>query len=217
VTSCFVKFVRYYSRNEELTGEILKRLLGYPFKTPTSLNELAHLEDLYDVLDLYLWLSFRFAAIFCQKEEVFEIRSELEEVIFQRAMKYESDFYFRMFYLYLNLIAFRWNRFWRKQTNWFLTIIRRNWEKAWKTSSKLESYRKHSKKNLNKKWWKKSYRCLIFSWIEIASSCIHVNKTKLWENNERNKKKIFLISQTCRHHQFILNEKFRISLTKSFS
>lgn len=83
MTSCFVKFVRYYSRNEELTGEILKRLLGYPFKTPTSLNELAHLEDLYDVLDLYLWLSFRFAAIFCQKEEVFEIRSELEEVIFK--------------------------------------------------------------------------------------------------------------------------------------
>ncbi len=82
MTSCFVKFVRYYSRNEELTGDILKRLLGYPFKSPLNLNELAHLEDLYDVLDLYLWLSFRFNSIFCQREEVFEIRKELEEIIF---------------------------------------------------------------------------------------------------------------------------------------
>lgn len=82
VTSCFVKFVRCYSSNVEVTEELLKKMLmQWPFKTPSNMKELQSLEDVFDVLDLYLWLSFRFSSIFCQTEKISVMREELENVI----------------------------------------------------------------------------------------------------------------------------------------
>ena len=39
------------------------------------------MENVYDVLDLYLWLSFRFPSTFPYKEQVHEMRIELEKMI----------------------------------------------------------------------------------------------------------------------------------------
>ncbi len=81
VCSCFVRFVRSYSNNEVITEEYLKKLLDWPFKIPNNLNEVTHLENVYDVLDLYLWLGHRFPEIFFYKEQVLNMRIELESVI----------------------------------------------------------------------------------------------------------------------------------------
>jgi hypothetical protein len=81
VCSCFVRFVRSFSNNEVITEEYLKRLLDWPFKIPKNLNEVTHLENIYDVLDLYLWLGHRFPDIFLYKEQVINMRIELESVI----------------------------------------------------------------------------------------------------------------------------------------
>ena len=54
---------------------------------PSNLNELIHLENVFDVLDLYLWLGFRFPLIFCQSSEVIQLRLELEQVIYAGVKK----------------------------------------------------------------------------------------------------------------------------------
>lgn len=60
VCSMFLKFARQYSRNEALTFDWLGRQIGWPFPCPNTLMDLVHLESVFDVLDLYLWLSYRF-------------------------------------------------------------------------------------------------------------------------------------------------------------
>ena len=44
------------SKGEMVTYEWLTEELGVPFEQPTMLAGLVHLEDVYDSLDLYLWL-----------------------------------------------------------------------------------------------------------------------------------------------------------------
>lgn len=83
VCSCFVKFVRYYSNNEVVTDEILKKMIEWPFKIPQNVNEVAHLETVYDVLDLYLWLAYRFPDIFTYIDQVKQMRVELEQIIYE--------------------------------------------------------------------------------------------------------------------------------------
>jgi ATP-dependent RNA helicase SUPV3L1/SUV3 len=83
VSSCFVKFVRSYSNNEPVTVECLQSIINWKLSTPTNLNELLHLESVFDTLDLYLWLSFRFPTIFSQPNEIAQMRIDLEMVIFK--------------------------------------------------------------------------------------------------------------------------------------
>lgn len=96
--SFFVKFVRMYSKNERVSIDYLKDLLKWPFNVPTSNMEMAHLENVYDVFDLYLWLSYRFPNIFTDVQQVHECRNRLEEVIFEgvklSSVKKSSDGHF---------------------------------------------------------------------------------------------------------------------------
>jgi ATP-dependent RNA helicase SUPV3L1/SUV3 len=87
ITSCFVKFVRSYSNDDPITIEFLKSIINWPLKMPSNLNELIHLENVFDVLDLYLWLSFRFPVIFFQTSEVIQLRQELEQIIYSGVKK----------------------------------------------------------------------------------------------------------------------------------
>lgn len=87
ISSCFVKFVRSYSNNDPVTIEYLKSIINWPLKMPANLTELVHLENVFDVLDLYLWLGFRFSTIFSQPNEVIELRSELEQLIYSGVKK----------------------------------------------------------------------------------------------------------------------------------
>lgn len=47
---------RQYSRNEAITFTWLAENCGWPFKLPKTILDLVHLESIFDVMDLYLWL-----------------------------------------------------------------------------------------------------------------------------------------------------------------
>nr|CAG4638280.1 EOG090X01V1 [Cyclestheria hislopi] len=81
VCSMFLKFARQYSRNEALTFDWLCRQIGWPFVSPTTLLDLVHLEAVFDVLDLYLWLSYRFQDLFPDAELVRDMQRELDSLI----------------------------------------------------------------------------------------------------------------------------------------
>jgi hypothetical protein len=99
---------------------------------PSNLNELIHLENVFDVLDLYLWLGFRFPLIFCQPSEVIQLRLELEQVIYAGVKKLLSNDN-------------------NSQTNKFETKNTARYSKTANSSTeiKLDSSKSTSNKNLN--------------------------------------------------------------------
>ncbi|CAH1783944.1 unnamed protein product [Owenia fusiformis] len=81
VCTMFLKFARRYSSGEPLTVDWLARILSWPLTSPGTIADLVHLEGVFDVLDLYLWLSYRFMDHFPHAEQVREMQSELDEII----------------------------------------------------------------------------------------------------------------------------------------
>ncbi|CAG2100687.1 unnamed protein product [Medioppia subpectinata] len=83
VCTMFLKYARQYSMNQPMTLDWLCRHIGWPIATPKNIVELAHLESVFDVLDLYLWLSYRFADLFPDAELVRDMQKELDYIILQ--------------------------------------------------------------------------------------------------------------------------------------
>ncbi|GLH11315.1 hypothetical protein R5R35_001449 [Gryllus longicercus] len=83
VCTMFLKFVRQYSKNDALTFDWLKRNIGWPLDIPQTIIDLVHLEAVFDVLDLYLWLSYRFMDLFPDADLVREMQQELDSIIQQ--------------------------------------------------------------------------------------------------------------------------------------
>ncbi|XP_071440725.1 ATP-dependent RNA helicase SUV3 homolog, mitochondrial [Hetaerina americana] len=81
VCSMFLKFARQYSRNDALTFDWLCRHIGWPFAMPRTIIDLVHLEAVFDVLDLYLWFSYRFVDLFPDVQLVRDMQSELDKII----------------------------------------------------------------------------------------------------------------------------------------
>ncbi|XP_025095297.1 ATP-dependent RNA helicase SUPV3L1, mitochondrial-like isoform X2 [Pomacea canaliculata] len=81
VCTMFLKFARQFSRNEPLTLDWVCRQIGWPFATPSVIADLLHLEGVFDVLDLYLWLSYRFPDMFPDAEHVRDMQRELDQII----------------------------------------------------------------------------------------------------------------------------------------
>ncbi|XP_043539079.1 ATP-dependent RNA helicase SUPV3L1, mitochondrial [Chiloscyllium plagiosum] len=81
VCTSFLKFARQFSRNEPLTFEWLCRHINWPLVPPKNIKDLVHLEAVHDVLDLYLWLSYRFMDMFPDVNLVREIQIELDSII----------------------------------------------------------------------------------------------------------------------------------------
>lgn len=77
----FLKFARRFSQGQPLTLDWLCSVIGWPLKTPENLVELVHLESVFDVMDLYLWLSYRFQDLFPDVVLVREIQEELDKII----------------------------------------------------------------------------------------------------------------------------------------
>ncbi|KAJ1143240.1 hypothetical protein NDU88_009551 [Pleurodeles waltl] len=81
VCTSLLKFARQFSRNEPLTFDWLCRHVNWPLITPKNIKELTHLEAVHDVLDLYLWLSYRFMDMFPDANLVRAIQKELDNII----------------------------------------------------------------------------------------------------------------------------------------
>lgn len=83
VCSMFLKYARQYSRNEPMTFDWVMGHCGWPFALPKTIIDLVHLEAIFDVLDLYLWLSYRFMDLFPDAILVREVQKELDDIIQQ--------------------------------------------------------------------------------------------------------------------------------------
>ncbi|XP_066478308.1 ATP-dependent RNA helicase SUPV3L1, mitochondrial [Tiliqua scincoides] len=81
VCTSLLKFARQFSRNEPLTFDWLCRHINWPLTPPRNIKDLVHLEAVHDVLDLYLWLSYRFMDMFPDAALVRDIQKELDDII----------------------------------------------------------------------------------------------------------------------------------------
>lgn len=81
VCAMFLKFARQFSQNEPATLEWLCHQVKWPFSTPNTILDLVHLEEVFDVFDLYLWLSYRFQDMFPDGEMVRDLQTELDGMI----------------------------------------------------------------------------------------------------------------------------------------
>lgn len=81
VCTSFLKFARQFSRDEPLTFNWVCRHMNWPLAPPKNIKDLVHLEAAHDVLDLYLWLSYRFMDMFPDANLVRDIQKELDETI----------------------------------------------------------------------------------------------------------------------------------------
>ncbi|XP_073814929.1 suv3 RNA helicase [Musca autumnalis] len=83
VCSMFLKIARQYSRAEPITFDFIKKNVGWPLSLPKTIVDLVHLEAVFDVMDLYLWLSYRFTDLFPEAPAVRAAQAELDEIIQQ--------------------------------------------------------------------------------------------------------------------------------------
>lgn len=83
VCSMFLKIARQFSKSEPITFNWMCNQVGWPFSMPRTILDLVHLEAVFDVFDLYLWLSYRFVDIFPEANLVRDIQKELDEIIQQ--------------------------------------------------------------------------------------------------------------------------------------
>ncbi|RVE42605.1 hypothetical protein evm_012746 [Chilo suppressalis] len=83
VCATFLKMVRQYSRNEPITRNWMCSAIEWPLPSPKTIMDLVHLESVFDVLELYLWLSYRFPDMFPDVRLVREMETELDDVIRQ--------------------------------------------------------------------------------------------------------------------------------------
>ncbi|XP_072321212.1 ATP-dependent RNA helicase SUPV3L1, mitochondrial [Eucyclogobius newberryi] len=81
VCTSFLKFARQFSRDEPLTFDWVCRHIGWPPLAPKNLKDLVHLEAVHDVLDLYLWLSYRFMDMFPDTLLIRQIQKDLDQII----------------------------------------------------------------------------------------------------------------------------------------
>lgn len=81
VCTSFLKFARQFSRDEPLTFNWVCRHINWPVAVPKNIKDLVHLEAVHDVLDLYLWLSYRFMDMFPDTALVRGIQQELDGII----------------------------------------------------------------------------------------------------------------------------------------
>lgn len=66
-----------------ITFDWLCRNIGWPLQPPKTIIDLVHLEAVFDVLDLYLWLSYRFTDLFKDAALVRDMQKELDAIIQQ--------------------------------------------------------------------------------------------------------------------------------------
>ncbi|XP_077297824.1 suv3 RNA helicase [Arctopsyche grandis] len=83
VCAMFLKMVRQYSRNYPITWMWLSNAISWPLPHPRTINDMVHLEAVFDVMDLYLWLSYRFHDLFPDSHIVRPMQGELDSIIQQ--------------------------------------------------------------------------------------------------------------------------------------
>ncbi|UYV68605.1 SUPV3L1, partial [Cordylochernes scorpioides] len=75
------QFAARFAQCDPITWNWLKPYVKYPFKMPHTIADLSQLESVFDILDLYLWLSYRFPDMFPDLDLVRHIQGDLDTLI----------------------------------------------------------------------------------------------------------------------------------------
>ncbi|XP_065071414.1 ATP-dependent RNA helicase SUPV3L1, mitochondrial-like [Rhopilema esculentum] len=81
ITRAVIKIARLFSEGKAIGPNQMKEILRWPLKRPRSPDDLLDLESIHDVFDLYLWMSYKYEAIFIEREDVRELQVEVELLI----------------------------------------------------------------------------------------------------------------------------------------
>ncbi|CAI9547727.1 unnamed protein product [Staurois parvus] len=81
VCTSLLKYARQFSRNEPLTFQWICKHVHWPVSSPKSIKDLMYLEAVHDILDLYLWLSYRFMDMFPHTVLVRSMQKDLDAII----------------------------------------------------------------------------------------------------------------------------------------
>uniref|UniRef100_A0A8R1V593 ATP-dependent RNA helicase SUV3 homolog, mitochondrial n=1 Tax=Pristionchus pacificus TaxID=54126 RepID=A0A8R1V593_PRIPA len=79
--AAFIKMARRFSSGQSLTADWLFDIVGWPPIPVTNLNDLVHLENVYEILDTYLWLSLRFPDMLPDEEIVRQAGKQVDNLI----------------------------------------------------------------------------------------------------------------------------------------
>uniref|UniRef100_A0A0N5A211 RNA helicase n=1 Tax=Parastrongyloides trichosuri TaxID=131310 RepID=A0A0N5A211_PARTI len=78
LSSSFIKMARRFSQRQPITHQWLHDLIQYPFKPIRTTNDLNTVTDMYEIIETYLWLSYRFPDMFPDYLEVKELEVEAD-------------------------------------------------------------------------------------------------------------------------------------------
>lgn len=79
--SMLLKVARQFSNSEPCTYNWFCMHLGWPLRTPKTMSQLAHMETVHEVCDMYLWLAFRYPDQFPDNKMITDLQVELSEMI----------------------------------------------------------------------------------------------------------------------------------------
>uniref|UniRef100_A0AC34GR88 RNA helicase n=1 Tax=Panagrolaimus sp. ES5 TaxID=591445 RepID=A0AC34GR88_9BILA len=81
VATTFVKIVRRHSTGQQITYDWFCSILNWPLKPAKRVDDLKNLEQVYETIEAYLWLSLRMPDAFPDEILVRQMEKELEELI----------------------------------------------------------------------------------------------------------------------------------------
>ncbi|KAJ8317344.1 hypothetical protein KUTeg_005248 [Tegillarca granosa] len=81
LTSMLLKIARRISNGEAVHATWFRIQIGWPLAPPQTTKSLEHLESVYDAMDLYLWLSYRFVDMFPDVHIIRDMRVEVDLLI----------------------------------------------------------------------------------------------------------------------------------------
>ncbi|CAI5449431.1 unnamed protein product [Caenorhabditis angaria] len=79
--AAFVKMARRFSTGQALTYEWMMDMIEWPPAPATNLRELVFLEQTYEILDQYMWLSMRFPDMLPDEPAIREASRQLDQMI----------------------------------------------------------------------------------------------------------------------------------------
>uniref|UniRef100_A0AC35UBG9 RNA helicase n=1 Tax=Rhabditophanes sp. KR3021 TaxID=114890 RepID=A0AC35UBG9_9BILA len=86
VSTALVKMARRFSTRQTISYDWMCDLIKYPFNDIHTLEELNAFTDVFQIIELYLWLSYRFSDMFPDYTEVRQLELEANDLM-QEALK----------------------------------------------------------------------------------------------------------------------------------
>lgn len=76
-----MQFATQFSLHQPITYEFVAKQCEFPLSAPKTLSDLIRLEQIFDILDLYMWFSYRFIEMFPEGDKVKAAQLQLDQLI----------------------------------------------------------------------------------------------------------------------------------------